>query len=235
MNDREKNQGLRISAILPAYNEQDNLTGVVRALIATLELNAAEFEVIVVDDGSRDNTRGIANDLAAQDQRVRVIFHESNLGYGRALRSGFEAVKMDWIFFTDADGQFEPAEIKKLIELASGRDFVSGYRSKRADPWHRRLYGYTFSIIVRTMFGVRARDINCAFKLFKKELIRDHEFITQGALINAELLIAARKKGVDPEEAPVTHKPRVSGSQSGGSVRVIFRAMGEIMKLWMKN
>jgi glycosyltransferase involved in cell wall biosynthesis len=225
---------LEISAVLPAFNEEENLEAVARDLIESLARVAGRFEVIIVDDGSTDGTAKIADDLARGDERVSVVHHESNKGYGAALVSGFKAARMDWIFFMDSDGQFEPAEVEKLIELTRETDFVAGFRATRADPWQRLAYGKLFSAIVRALFGVRARDVNCAFKLFKKELIEGHEFIAAGALINAELLSVAKKRGVDPVETPVTHKPRLAGRSTGGSLTVILRAGREIIELWLK-
>jgi len=227
-------RGLEISAVLPAFNEDENLEAVARDLIKSLARVAGRFEVIIVDDGSADRTPELADGLSRENKAVRVVHHPSNKGYGAALVSGFKAARMDWIFFMDSDGQFEPAEVEKLIELTKANDFVAGFRANRADPWRRLAYGKLFSAIVRALFGVKARDVNCAFKLFKKELIEGHEFITGGALINAELLSVAKKKGVDPVETPVTHKPRLAGHSTGGSLMVILRAGREIIELWWR-
>ena len=226
-------RGISISAVLPAFNEAPNLAGVVSELTAVLAEAAPRFEIIVVDDGSRDGTSELADRLAKDDPRLRVIHHPRNLGYGSALRSGFGAAQYDWIFFMDSDGQFLPSEIKDLIRLSREHVFVAGYRARRQDPWPRRFYSALFSALVRALFGVKARDVNCAFKLFQRRLIAGVELISPGALINAELLAAAKDQGVNPLETPVTHRPRLSGRQTGGSLKVILRALTELVRLYL--
>ena len=202
---------MEVSAVLPAWNEAENLAAVVKGLAPALAQVAGRFEIIIVDDGSSDNTAAVVEQLAAADERVRLVRHPQNLGYGAALSTGFSAAKFPWIFFTDADGQFDPAELTKLAAQAVDHEFVSGYRAMRADPRRRRAYGFLFSSLIRALFKVKATDVNCAFKLFQKKLIADHEFVTRGALFNAELLTVARLKGVDPIEVAVTHQPRIKG------------------------
>lgn len=224
-----------ISAVLPAYNEAPHLAEVVAGLTAALAAAADRFEVIVVDDGSADNTGALADELARRDPRVRVVHHSGNQGYGAALRSGFAAAREDWLFFMDADGQFEPREITNLVAWCPDRDLIVGYRADRRDPFARKLYGKIFSALVRALFRVRVRDVNCAFKLFKKNLLEGVVLRTRGALINAELLIAARQKHVSPLEVPVTHLPRRGGLATGGSPRVILRAAREILDLYRSD
>ncbi len=220
-----------VSAVLPAHNEQKNLQGVVRDLVAALARRSGEFEVIIVDDGSEDGTSEVASNLAAADHRIRLIRHETNRGYGAALRTGFENARMEWIFFMDADGQFVPDELTKLVREADRSDFIAGERINRQDPLHRLLYGKLFSLAMRALFGVKARDVNCAFKLFKKSLLEGGSLQSTGALINTEILIAARRKGIEPVQVPVTHLPRPAGQNSGGSLSVISRAMAEVIRL----
>ena len=226
---------LSISATLPAYNEEPNLDGVVRELVAALAAATPDFEVIIVDDGSEDGTPALADRLAAQDPRVKAIHHPENRGYGAALSSGFCAAARDWLFFMDADGQFDPRELEQFIPLARTHDFIAGYRRTRQDPWHRRAYGKVFSALVRRLFGVRVRDVNCAFKLFKKNLIAPERLVSRGALINAEILYQAKKRGVDPVELPVSHRPRKSGHATGGNPRVILTAALELIRLRLKK
>ncbi|HUT53838.1 MAG TPA: glycosyltransferase family 2 protein [bacterium] len=226
---------MEISVVLPALNESENLAAVVEGLAAALAGAAARYEIIIVDDGSRDGTAAVADGLAKSDGRVRVVHHEKRRGYGAALTSGFAAAKYDWIFFTDADGQFDPAELSRLAAEAPGHRFITGLRARRADPWRRRAYGFIFSAAVRALFKVKATDVNCAFKLFRKDLISGHEFLSRGALINAEILAVAAKQGVDPVEIAVTHKPRLKGFNTGGSARVMARAGKEIVALYLDS
>ena len=220
---------------MPAYNEARNLEPVVEDLTRVLKKITDSFELIIVDDGSKDGTHELADELSKRDFRVRAVHHPVNMGYGAALRSGFGAASHDWIFFTDADGQFDPENLTMLIPLAGQHQFVTGYRENRMDPWHRRAYGAIFSALIRALFGVKVKDVNCAFKLFNKRLLQGAELATRGALINAELLVAAKKMGVDPVEVPVTHRRRHQGEASGGSIKVMARAAQELAELWIRT
>ncbi|MFO8057583.1 MAG: glycosyltransferase family 2 protein [bacterium] len=231
MEEKGAEDRLSISAVLPAHNEQGNLEGVIGALVPALEKHSSGFEVIVVDDGSADGTFEVASRLAGDDPRIRPVRHEENQGYGAALRTGFDAAQKDWMFFMDADGQFEPADLEKLVRLAGTSRFVAGERTSRQDPFHRLLYGRLFSGAMRLLFGIKARDVNCAFKLFQKDIIKGWSFVSRGALINTELFLAARLKGIEPVQVPVTHLPRAAGRSSGGSLPVILRAAVEVWRL----
>jgi len=236
MNSGERlGKEFKVSAVLPAYNEARNLEPVVEDLTRVLKKITDSFELIIVDDGSKDGTHELADELSKRDFRVRAVHHPVNMGYGAALRSGFGAASHDWIFFTDADGQFDPENLTMLIPLAGQHQFVTGYRENRMDPWHRRAYGAIFSALIRALFGVKVKDVNCAFKLFKKSLVEHTELSVSGAPNNAELLIAAKKKGVDPAEVPVTHRARQKGEATGGSLKVIMRAAREIIELWIRT
>ncbi len=220
-----------VSCILPAFNEANNVESAVSSCKETLGRLWNEFEIIIVDDGSSDGTGDLADRLAASDPGIRVIHHERNLGYGAALRSGFSAALNPWLFFTDSDGQFDPTDLEKFIPHLDESDMVVGFRSPRVDPWNRVLYGRLFSAAIRFLFGVNARDINCAFKIFRRKILDGVELTSPGALINAELLAVARGKGVTPVEVPVRHLPRLQGRQTGGSIRVILRAVMELFSL----
>jgi glycosyltransferase involved in cell wall biosynthesis len=222
-----------VSAVLPAFNEKDNLAEAVHTLERVLDAHAGDHEIIIVDDGSQDGTAAIADSLAGP--AVRVIHHPMNRGYGAALRSGFAAARFDYIFFTDSDGQFDLTELRLIVEPAVERGFAAGYRLKREDPLIRRTYGAAFSFLVRLFFGVKVRDVNCAFKLFRRSLISDFELKAQGALINAEILALARARGVDPLEVGVTHLPRQKGLNTGGSLPVILRAGREMAALILRK
>jgi len=224
-----------VSVILPAHNEAENLEEVINGLVPELLKNTSGFEIIIVDDGSEDATGELAADFSRKDDRIRLIKHETNRGYGAALRTGFDNARLEWLFFMDSDGQFVPAEIADLIKLTKDGEFIAGERTNRRDPLHRRIYGRLFSLSMRALFGVRVRDVNCAFKLFKKSLLDNWSFISTGALINTEILLCARQKGVDPLQVPVTHLPRKAGENSGGTPRVIGRAGGEAFRLLLRK
>lgn len=223
-----------MSAVLPAYNEAENLEAVVAELDKALAARTGDYEIVIVEDGSFDGTARIADRLSAASSRVKAEYHPVNRGYGAALRSGFRAAKMDWIFFTDSDGQFVMDEIGKLLELGKDHDFVIGYRGERADPVHRRLYARLFGALVRSVLGVEVRDVNCAFKLIRRELIDRADLFSEGALINAELIAKLKARGVAPVEVEVSHRPRLAGAQTGGNPLVIARAFIELFVLWKR-
>jgi glycosyltransferase involved in cell wall biosynthesis len=223
-----------LSLVLPAFNEEDNIGPVTRDALASLPRFTDNFQIIVVDDGSRDGTAEIVTDIARQDQRVRLVRHERNRGYGAALVSGFNATSGDYVMFMDADRQFDINDLRLLIPFASDYDIVAGFRMERNDPLHRRVFAETFNVTVRVLFGVHMRDIDCAFKLFRGDLLRSLPLSAPGALINTEIQAKARRQKARVQQVGVHHYPRVAGSPTGGNPRVILRAMRETMVLWWK-
>lgn len=220
-----------LTLILPAFNEDENIGPVISASLATLPVFAPDFEIIVVDDGSRDRTATIVADIAIRDSRVRLIRHGRNRGYGAALASGFRASKGDYVMFMDADRQFDIADLRLLAPFAAEYDIVAGFRMERSDPLHRRLFAETFNVVVRVLFGVHLRDIDCAFKLFRGDLVRGMNLTSPGALINTEIQAKARRQGARLQQVGVHHHPRIAGNPTGGSPRVIVRAIGETLLL----
>ena len=220
-----------LSIFFPCYNEEANVERVVRAALTAAPNLADRFEIIVVDDGSRDRTGDIADRLAAEIPQVRAVHNRPNLGYGGAVARGLRAARLEWVFFTDGDGQFDISELPKLIALLDRCDFAVGYRARRADPWLRRLNGYCWGVLVRLLFGLKVRDIDCAFKLLPKSLIDAVELRSGGAMISTELLAKAKNRGLRIAETPVGHYPRTAGQQTGASFKVVLRAFGELFKL----
>jgi hypothetical protein len=223
-----------LSLVLPAHNEEGNIEWVVREALATLPAIFRACEIIIVDDGSRDATPAIADSLAAEDPRVRVIHHPRNQGYGAALRSGFDAARGDRLMFMDADRQFDIREVAKLAPFVGQYDIVAGYRLRRQDPLQRVALGAGFNVLVKILFGVHVRDIDCGFKIFRADLLRALDLQAPGALLNTEILALARRRGASLVEVGVSHYPRPIGEQSGGSPRVVLRALGEIGRLWWR-
>jgi glycosyltransferase involved in cell wall biosynthesis len=217
-----------VSAVLPAYNEQANLEQSVGRTADALAEHARSFEIIVVDDGSRDGSPAVLERLKAAHANLRVIRHPVNRGYGAAVRSGFDAARLPWVFLMDADNQFDPSEIRLLLERAAEADIVTGYRRHRRDPLPRRLNAFAFFTLVRLLFGRLARDVNCAFKLIRRDLLERMALHSEGALINTELLVLARRMHARVVEVPVQHYPRRSGKQTGANPRVVLRAFGEL-------
>lgn len=221
-----------LSIFFPFYNEEANIERVVRAALEAAPNFADKFEIIAVNDGSRDRTGEIAERLASEFPGVvRAAHNNPNLGYGGAVARGLREAKYDWIFFTDGDGQFDIREMDKLITLLEKCDFAVGYRMKRADPLIRRTNAFCWGMLVRALFGLKVRDIDCAFKLLPRSLIDKIELRSQGALISTELLARARYRGLRIAEVGVNHYPRVAGQQTGANLRVILRAFRELFKL----
>jgi len=222
------------SLVLPAHNEAENIEPVVRLALDVLPTYFDDFEVIVVNDGSRDRTGQIVERLAQQDSRVRPVHHEKNRGYGGALTSGFAVSTGDHVMFMDADRQFDIADIERLYPFVPSHEIVAGFRMVRQDELHRRVFAEIFNLIVRLLFGVHLRDIDCAFKIFDGDLIRSLQLSSPGALINTEIQAKARRQGARLQQVGVRHFPRIAGEATGGNPRVIARAMKETIVLWWK-
>jgi glycosyltransferase involved in cell wall biosynthesis len=220
-----------ISVFFPCYNEQQNVARTVESALAVLEKLNADFEVIIVDDGSSDRTGPIADDIAGQDGRVKVVHHGRNLGYGAALQSGFKAATKEFVFYTDGDGQFDIRELPPLLPLMEQYDIVSCYRLNRRDPLIRKINAWCWTKLVCLLFGLKLRDIDCAFKLYRREVFDHIDLSSTGALIDAEILARAVRKGYRVTQEGVHHYPRTAGTQTGARFRVIFRAFKELFEL----
>jgi len=222
---------LSLSVVLPAFNEEKNIEATISNIYDILVDLTDDFEIIVVDDGSKDNTGLVLSQLKDAYKRLYVITHKENKGYGNALISGFNKASKEYIFFMDSDGQFDFREIKRLLLFKDDYDIVSGIRIERRDGLLRDLYGTLFNFIVKFLFSIPIMDIDCGFKLFKKRVIKEISLCSPGALINTEILAKARINKRSLMLVGVTHFPRKKGKQSGGSFKVIFRAVREIIKL----
>jgi glycosyltransferase involved in cell wall biosynthesis len=203
----------------------------VRQAVQVLGRLGVPFEVIVVDDGSTDATTQIVERLRSEDPRVRLARHERNRGYGAALRTGFAAASHEWVFFSDADAQFDIREIARLLPHTAEADTIVGYRVHRRDPIHRRLFGRMWNLLVRALFGLRVRDIDCAFKLVRRSFVADLPLRSEGAFVSTELLCRLAHRGALIVEVGVSHYPRRWGTQSGASPKVILRAFIELWRL----
>jgi glycosyltransferase involved in cell wall biosynthesis len=220
---------LRVSVVLPAFNEEANIRQAVDEATVAAEGLFAEHEVLVVDDGSTDATRPVAEALAERDSRIRVLRHPHHLGYGEALRTGFLACTMDHVFMTDSDLQFDVREIALLLPYADRVDVVAGYRLNRCDPLMRRALGNAWNILIRALFYVPVRDIDCAFKLFDRRALEALELESVGAMINTELMVKLARRGASVVEVGVHHRPRRAGQARGANPRVIATALRELL------
>jgi glycosyltransferase involved in cell wall biosynthesis len=222
---------ISITVFFPCYNEQGNVRRVVERAIAILEPLGADYEILVVDDGSSDATGRIADEVATSQSRVRVIHHPRNLGYGAALQSGFGAATKELVFYTDGDGQFDLAELPPLLPLIEQYDIVACYRMNRQDNLVRKFNGWAWTKLVQFAFSLKVRDVDCAFKLYKRVIFDDIKMESTGALISTEILARAVRKGYTMTQRGVHHYPRTAGKQTGANPRVILRAFRELWKL----
>lgn len=220
-----------ISFVLPCHDEAENVEAAITAALAAGKRCATDCEVIVVDDGSRDDTAARAAAYAAKDARVRIVGHARNRGYGDAVRSGIGAARLDWVFLTDADLQFDLSELEELLPYTWRADLIAGWRILRRDPLHRRVNAFAWNWLVRHIFDLPVRDVDCAFKLMRRELVPSSELRCSGAMISTELLVRATARGARIEEVGVHHLPRLAGQSSGARPRVILNAFRELAAL----
>lgn len=223
----------QLSIFFPFWNEEKNIENVVKKSVPVAKQLALQWEIIMVDDGSTDDTVKIAKKLALEDPNLVVVSDSVNRGYGSALKNGFSHARYDLVIFTDGDGQFDFSEASRLLSKIDGSDIVIGFRKKRLDNPFRHLLMNLLRIWNLILFGMYFRDIDCGFKLFRKEaLSKIMPFKSEGAMITTEILAKAKKKNLKIAQAQVTHYPRKYGDQSGGNARVIIRAIRESLVLW---
>jgi len=221
----------RISFFFPACNEERTVEELARRADKVLREIASEHEIIIVDDGSTDRTGEIADALARENRRIRVIHHPQNRGYGVALRSGFAAARLDLVFYTDGDLQFDVAELAKLIPLIKEADIVSAYKIRRMDGWERRVVSWVYNTTLRVFFGLPVRDVNCGFKLYRREVFERITLRSTRGLIDAEVLLKARQAGFRIAQIGVTHFRRREGG-SRYRVREIVQTITQMVGLW---
>lgn len=221
-----------LSYFFPAYNEEENLEGMVAEALEALPAIAARFEILIVDDGSRDRTPQIADALAAAHPGiVRALHHNPNRGYGAALRTGLAESRYELIAFTDGDRQFKVTDVAKLTNVMlsgneiEGPDVVVGYRMKRADPFVRLLYAKSYRLALMLFFGLRVRDVDCAAKLFRRTALEGVAVASGGAFFSAELMVSLKSQGAQIAQVGIPHYPRTAGSATGAKPSVIFRGM----------
>lgn len=224
-----------LSVFFPAYYDEDNIGKVVTKAIEVLnELELKEYEVIIIEDGSPDRTAEVADSLAAQFPGVRVIHHKKNMGYGATLKDGFMNAKMDYVFYTDGDNQFDLDELKKFVALIPFTDIVSGFRIRKQYSNYRKFTSFIYNLILRFLFQIDDRDIDCAFKLFPTKLFKEIVIESKDAFIDAEIMIKARLLNYSVTEVGVQHLPRIDGISTGARPSVIFRTFGEIYRYYKK-
>jgi glycosyltransferase involved in cell wall biosynthesis len=220
-----------LSMSFPAYNEAANVGAAIEDALRVASGLTDDLEIIVVDDGSADRTADVVREYAARYPQVRLIEHVVNQGYGAAVYDGLVAGTKDWAFFTDSDLQFVMDDLERLWALREQADLIIGYRAPRRDPFVRKLNGFGWTWLTNVLFGYVSRDVDCAFKLIRREVVDAvaPRVASRGATLSAEFLARAKRRGFRFKEVPVTHRPRVAGSQTGAKLDVILRAFREML------
>lgn len=235
---KENGTKYSLSVIMPAHNEEIAIAGTVHAAVDAVSQWTQDFEIIVVNDGSKDQTQAIVEAIADTNPCVRMINHEVNRGYGAALVSGFEAITKDLAFFMDSDGQFDIHDLERFFPLIEKYDAVLGYRIDRQDTSVRKLNAWGWKMLVRLMFKLRIRDVDCAFKLYRAKFFHEHRLETRGAMINTEIMYKFKRAGYTYTEVGVRHLPRRGGRATGAKPSVIARAFREMFvyaRKWHKE
>ena len=221
-----------ISLVFPAFNEEENIGKVLEDAISIAEKLNVPFEIVVVNDGSIDKTPEIVKSYIKKYPKIiKLINNYKNLGYGATLRNGFKTAKNDWVFFADSDRQFDLNEIHNLLEYTNNADIIIGYRKNRQDKFIRKVNAGIFKIIVRGLFNIKVKDIDCAFKLINKKVLDNVNLVSNGALINTELIHKSYQKQYKIIEVPVNHYPRIAGKASGAKISVILKAVRELLTM----
>ena len=220
---------MRLSVVVPCFNEEGNVARVVRQAAEVGRSLATELEIVVVDDGSTDDTASVLIRLRETVPELTIVTHLRNRGYGAAIRFGLERASLEHVFLTDGDGQFDLSELPRAVGLLREHDLVAGYRLRRRDGWWRGLWGRAWTALVNRVLGLRVRDANCAFKLLPRSLVRASDLRSEGALISAELLYEARRADLRIGQCAVTHFPRATGRQTGASAKVVATALLELV------
>lgn len=230
MNDYE------LSVFFPAYNEEQNIEKTIRDATGVLKsLSLKNYEILIIDDGSRDRTAELSHELEKELSGVRLVEHKRNLGYGGALKTGFKEAKFPWVAFADSDGQFDFGEITKFLAKADEADLVLGYRIKRADSFLREVFTFGWKSLAFILLGLNVRDYSCGFKMIKKSVfeavqpLEGEEKVTQ-----IELLVKAKRQGFNFAEVGVHHYARKFGTPTGAKLSVVFKSVVDIFKLWRK-
>ena len=221
-----------LSIFFPCYNEADNAKTMIEQAVQIGEDYGIDYEVVVVDDGSSDQSAQIVQEEAKKNPRIHLIQHPKNRGYGAALRTGLGNVKKDLVFLTDGDNQFRLSEMEKLFSKIDSCDVVVGYRINRQDKAHRRFNGFLWTQLNKILFRLPVRDVDCAFKLFRKKALEGLELKSDHLLIHAEILARLKKKGCKIEEIGVTHYPRVAGKATATGIGRIVKTFKELFGLY---
>jgi len=223
-----------ISVFFPVYNDEKTIPKLVAEIIPILNSISKDYEVILVEDGSPDNSAEVVDQLTKKYENVRVIHHEKNKGYGGALRSGICNSTKELIFYTDGDGQYDVKEIQRLLPLIEKADVVNGYKIKRSDALYRIFFGGLYNLGTRILFNIRLKDIDCDFRLFRKYVFKDIKLRSDTGVICVEMMKKIQEKRFRIKEVPVHHYPRLSGTSAFFNFKRIFAVLTMFGILWVK-
>ncbi|MEO8209244.1 MAG: glycosyltransferase family 2 protein [bacterium] len=224
------NSNISLSVFFPAYYDEKNIGKVVTSALKVLkELKLKDYEVIIIEDGSPDKTAEVADELAAKFDKVRVIHHKKNMGYGATLKEGFLSAKLEYVFYTDGDNQFDLEELKRFVALLPYSDIIVGYRKHKQYSLYRKFTSLSYNYLLRLLFDIHYWDIDCAFKIFPTKLFKEIKIESVDAFIDAEIMLEAQRKGYTTTEIGVIHLPRVDGISTGARPSVIFKTIGEVL------
>jgi glycosyltransferase involved in cell wall biosynthesis len=225
-----------VSVLFPAYNDSPSIPGLIVKTFEVLESVVADFEVIVVNDGSKDDTGEVLNELSLQmGPRMRVIHHDVNRGYGGALRTGLAAATKEFVFYTDGDGQYDVSELPNLMrEVTPAVGLVNGYKIKRQDPRHRIAIGWLYNRFARFLFRVRLRDIDCDYRLIRRSILDPSTLTSTSGTICVEMVKKMEMSGTEVVEVPVSHYPRWHGRSQFFRVKALLSTFGELCRLFAR-
>jgi glycosyltransferase involved in cell wall biosynthesis len=223
-----------VSIVIPAYNEEGSIGATIARVSSASSSLGVPCQIVVVNDGSRDQTGSVVRGQLAHVPHLELVEHFPNRGYGGSLRAGFEAAAHEWIAFLPGDNQYDPGDLPRLIERAGDADIVSGYRASRQDTVMRKVNAFGWNLAVTALFGRLCRDVDCGFKLFRRDLLQRARVESNGAMIDTELLAGAKARGFVIADIAVTHHPRTAGHPTGANVRVILRAIRDLVRFRMR-
>jgi glycosyltransferase involved in cell wall biosynthesis len=219
-----------LSVVLPAYNEEQNAAAAVEEVSAIAQRLDADYEIILVNDGSSDRTGEIGRELEGRIPNYRLVEHYPNRGYGGSLKAGYAAAEKELITYVPADNQFDFSEIDRFLAKIDDADIVCGYRANRQDNVVRKFNARGWNTLVRLLFGYLCRDIDCGFKLFRRDVLDHVNLVSDGAMIDTEFLAGAKARGCHIVEVPVTHRPRVAGEATGANIQVVAKAFRDLVQ-----
>ena len=225
-----------LSVFFPAYNDAPSLPELIAKTFAVLESQVADYEVIVINDGSWDKTGEVLEELRLRHAPyMRVVTHEQNRGYGGALRSGFGAATKDWVFYTDGDGQYDPSDLPRLLDLVrADTGLINGYKLERHDPAHRIWIGNVYNVCARLLFRIKIRDIDCDYRLIRRDLLERILLTSTSGTICVELVRKLELTGCGVVETGVHHYPRLHGRSQFFRVKSLLKTLVELLRLWVR-